>query len=178
MKCEKTILRSVLLTLFLLFVNGSICRADKDLTPEFAARIDSTISVGFITCGPGPEVYSLYGHTALHFKDTSRGTDVAVNWGMFSFSKPNFVLRFVFGLTDYEIGIQDFSYFCEAYRYEHRWVKEQQLDLTPREKLLIAEAIEENYRPENREYRYNYFYDNCTTRARKGSRYDCQPSFG
>ena len=165
-KCEKTILRSVLLALFLLFVNGTICRADKDLTPEFAARIDSTISVGFITCGPGPEVYSLYGHTALHFKDTSRGTDVAVNWGMFSFSKPNFVLRFVFGLTDYEIGIQDFAYFCEAYRYEHRWVKEQQLDLTPREKLLIAEAIEENYRPENREYRYNYFYDNCTTRAR------------
>ena len=166
MKCEKTILRSVLLALFLLFADGTICRADKDLTPELAARIDSTISVGFITCGPGPEVYSLYGHTALHFKDTSRGTDVAVNWGMFSFSKPNFVLRFVFGLTDYEIGIQDFAYFCEAYRYEHRWVKEQQLDLTPQEKLLIAEAIEENYRPENREYRYNYFYDNCTTRAR------------
>ena len=161
-----SILRSALLALFLLFVNGTVCRADKNLTPDNAAHIDSTISVGFITCGPGTEVYSLYGHTALHFKDTSRGTDVAVNWGIFSFSKPNFVLRFVFGLTDYEIGIQDFAYFCETYRYEHRWVKEQQLDLTPREKLLIAEAIEENYRPENRIYRYNYFYDNCTTRAR------------
>lgn len=26
--------------------------------------------------------------------------------------------------------------------------------------------LEENYRPGNRIYRYNYFYDNCTTRAR------------
>ena len=143
MKFEKTFLRSLLMALVLLFANGTFCRADNDLMPEDAARIDSTISVGFITCGPGPEVYSLYGHTALHFTDTSRGTDVAVNWGIFSFSKPNFVLRFVFGLTDYEIGIQDFAHFCEAYRYEQRWVKEQQLDLTAKEKLLIAEAIED-----------------------------------
>ena len=166
MKCEKTLFRSVLLAFFLLFVSGLQAHAHKDLTPEGRAYIDSTISVGFITCGPGTEVYSLYGHTALHYKDTERGTDVAVNWGMFSFSKPNFVARFVFGLTDYEIGIQDFSDFCGQYRYEQRWVKEQQLSLTAEEKLQIAEAIEENYRPENREYRYNYFYDNCTTRAR------------
>ena len=166
MKCEKTLLKSALLAFFLLFVSGLKGYAHMDLTPEARAYIDSTISVGFITCGPGTEVYSLYGHTALHFKDTERGTDVAVNWGMFSFSKPNFVARFVFGLTDYEIGIQDFNDFCEQYRYEQRWVKEQQLSLTPEEKLQIADAIEENYRPENREYRYNYFYDNCTTRAR------------
>ena len=165
-KYENTLIRSVLLALFLLLMNGNICRAQVEPTPEDLNRIDSTVSVGFITCGPGNEVYSLYGHTALHYIDTERGTDVAVNWGMFSFSKPNFVLRFIFGLTDYEIGIQNFADFCEQYRYEQRWVKEQQLDLTAEEKLLIASAIEENYRPENREYRYNYFYDNCTTRAR------------
>ena len=91
---------------------------------------------------------------------------MAVNWGIFDFNKPNFVGRFVFGLTDYLMGIYPFEAFLREYEAEGRWVKEQQLNLTPEEKLSIAEAIWENYRPENREYRYNYFYDNCTTRAR------------
>ena len=165
-KFENTFLRIVLPEMLLLILNGANSRADNTLRADYLQHIDSVVSVGFVTCGPGNEVYSLYGHTALHYKDTERGTDVAVNWGIFSFSKPNFVTRFVFGLTDYEIGIQDFRDFCELYRYEQRWVKEQQLSLTAEEKLQIADAIEENYRPENREYRYNYFYDNCTTRAR------------
>ena len=166
MKCEKPLFRIAILALTLLFVSGLKCRAHKELAPEAKARIDSTLSVSFITCGPGAEAYSLYGHTALHFIDRTNGTDVAVNWGIFDFNKPNFVGRFVFGLTDYLMGIYPFEAFLREYEAEGRWVKEQQLNLTPEEKLSIAEAIWENYRPENREYRYNYFYDNCTTRAR------------
>ena len=165
-KCEKPLFRIAILALTLLFVSGLKCRAHKELAPEAKARIDSTLSVSFITCGPGAEAYSLYGHTALHFIDRTNGTDVAVNWGIFDFNKPNFVGRFVFGLTDYLMGIYPFEAFLREYEAEGRWVKEQQLNLTPEEKLSIAEAIWENYRPENREYRYNYFYDNCTTRAR------------
>ena len=166
MKCEKPLFRIAILALTLLFVSGLECRAHKEPSPEAKARIDSTLSVSFITCGPGAEAYSLYGHTALHFIDRTNGTDVAVNWGIFDFNKPNFVGRFVFGLTDYLMGIYPFEAFLREYEAEGRWVKEQQLNLTPEEKLSIAEAIWENYRPENREYRYNYFYDNCTTRAR------------
>ncbi len=165
-KCEKPLFQIAFLALTLLFVSGLECRAHKEPSPEAKARIDSTLSVSFITCGPGAEAYSLYGHTALHFIDRTNGTDVAVNWGIFDFNKPNFVGRFVFGLTDYLMGIYPFEAFLREYEAEGRWVKEQQLNLTPEEKLSIAEAIWENYRPENREYRYNYFYDNCTTRAR------------
>lgn len=86
-------------------MSGLECRAHKEPSPEAKARIDSTLSVSFITCGPGAEAYSLYGHTALHFIDRANGTDVAVNWGIFDFNKPNFVGRFVFGLTDYLMGI-------------------------------------------------------------------------
>ena len=156
----------MLLTLFLLFTGGMTCRAQSSLSAEDAACIDSTISVSFITCGPGREAYSLYGHTALHYIDRSNGIDVAVNWGVFSFEKPHFVARFVFGLTDYEIGIFPFDIFLQEYRETKRWVKEQPLNLTAEEKARIADAIGNNYRPENREYRYNYYYDNCTTRAR------------
>ena len=103
---------------------------------------------------------------ALRYQDRSRGEDLVINYGMFSFKKPYFVLRFVFGLTDYEMGIESFDDFFAQYSNEGRSIIQQELDLTPEEKLRIARAIDENYLPENRVYRYNYFYDNCTTRAR------------
>nr|WP_242400654.1 DUF4105 domain-containing protein [Hoylesella pleuritidis] len=126
----------------------------------------ASITISLLTCGPGNEVYNLFGHTALRYQDRSRGEDLVINYGMFSFKKPYFVLRFVFGLTDYEMGIESFDDFFAQYSNEGRSIIQQELDLTPEEKLRIARAIDENYLPENRVYRYNYFYDNCTTRAR------------
>ena len=64
------------------------------------------------------------------------------------------------------MGIIPFESFYEEYKNEGRWVKEQILNLSPKDKENIALAIDKNYQPENRTYRYNYFYDNCTTRAR------------
>ena len=124
------------------------------------------VRISLLTCQPHEEVYSIYGHTAIRYQDLARGTDLAVNYGMFSFHKPYFVLRFVFGLTDYEMGIEPFEAFCTQYASYGSGVYEQVLNLTPEEKLTIAKAIDTNYEPQNRVYRYNYFYDNCTTRAR------------
>ena len=125
-----------------------------------------SVEISLLTCGPRPNVYSLYGHTALRYRDKANGTDLAVNYGMFSFGKPFFILRFVFGLTDYEMGIEYFSDFIAHYSASGCGIKEQKLNLTDKEKAAIAAAIDENYLPQNRVYRYNYFYDNCTTRAR------------
>ena len=130
-----------------------------------ASGLDS-VRISLLTCGPHNEVYSLYGHTAIRYENPAQGIDVAVNYGMFSFSKPHFILRFVFGLTDYEMGIVPFSAFCEEYRREGRKVIQQTLNIDNDSKVRIISAIEKNYEPQNREYRYNYFYDNCTTRAR------------
>ena len=131
------------------------------------AYMDS-VEFSLITCSPHEEVYSLDGHTALRYHDLHEGKheDVVFNWGIFNFKAPHFALRFVFGLTDYELGLADFAPFC---RYYQRWgssVNEQVLDLTSEEKLRLNQALEENYQPENRVYRYNFFYDNCSTRPR------------
>ena len=125
-----------------------------------------SVDISLLTCGPGQEVWSYYGHTALRIEDKAHGNDLAVNWGMFSFNQDYFILRFVFGLTDYQIGIFPMSRFIEEYTEEGRWVKQQRLTLTREEKMKILSAIEENNREENRTYRYNFFFDNCTTRAR------------
>ena len=133
---------------------------------EATAWLDS-VDISLLTCGPGEEVWSYYGHSALRIQDKAHGSDVAVNWGMFSFRQSFFVLRFVFGLTDYQIGIYPMSDFMAEYSAEGRWVRQQRLHLSREEKLKVLHAIEENAQPENRTYRYNFFFDNCTTRARE-----------
>lgn len=125
-----------------------------------------SVEISLLTCSSGDEVYSLYGHTAIRYKNSKENIDLAINYGIFSFKKPFFILRFIFGLTDYEMGITPFNYFCEEYKNSGRYVFQQVLNLTPQEKAEIISAIKKNYQIENRTYRYNYFYDNCTTRAR------------
>lgn len=134
--------------------------------PDSMSRQMDSVEISLLTCSPGQKIWSLYGHTAIRYEDKIHGMDLAVNYGMFSFSQKNFILRFVFGRTDYEMGITPFSMFMMEYAREGRGVVQQRLNLSREEKLAITQAIAVNYQPENRVYRYNYFYDNCTTRAR------------
>ena len=135
--------------------------AQEDLTP-----MDS-VEISLLTCQPHDEVYSLYGHTAIRYHDLRPGGfDLAFNYGVFDFKKPHFVARFVFGLTDYELGAYPYKYFLEEYRRFGSMVTEQVLNLTAEEKLILHEALAMNLRPENKIYRYNFFYSNCTTKAR------------
>lgn len=141
------------------FFSNTECRG------EVTNDIDS-IEISLLTCEPHPAIYSLYGHTAIRVQNLSTGEDIAVNYGVFDFNTPNFFLRFSLGQTDYCMGIVPFSYFCSEYSSYGSGVIQQVLNLSDTEKEKILAALRENYRPENREYRYNYFYDNCTTRAR------------
>ena len=134
-----------------------------------AYRIEffDSVEVSLLTCQPHDEVYSLYGHTAIRYHDLRPGGfDLAFNYGVFDFKKPHFVARFVFGLTDYELGAYPYKYFLEEYRRFGSMVTEQVLNLTAEEKLILHEALAMNLRPENKIYRYNFFYSNCTTKAR------------
>ena len=129
------------------------------------AQPDS-IRVSLLTCAPGTEIYSLFGHTALRYEDPVKGQDLVFNYGMFSFHTPHFIYRFVKGETDYELGVTPYIYFEGQYAMRGSSVFQQTLNLTAAEKRKLRKLLEENYLPENRKYRYNYFYDNCTTRAR------------
>ena len=134
---------------------------------EFNTEYYDSVEVSLLTCQPHDEVYSLYGHTAIRWNDRhAKGEDLAFNYGVFDFRKPYFALRFVFGLTDYELGAYPFHYFLQEYRHFGSMVTEQVLNLTNEEKGRLHIALAENLRPENSVYRYNYFYSNCTTKAR------------
>ena len=125
-----------------------------------------SLEISLLTCEPHQAVYSLYGHTAIRIHDLRDGRDFVVNYGVFNMDAPYFILRFAFGLTDYEMGVMPFDAFCKEYQHYGSGVIQQDLRLTSPEKANIMHALQVNALPENVVYRYNYFYDNCTTRAR------------
>lgn len=129
-------------------------------------RSDS-LFVSLLTCAPGADAYKLFGHTAIRVKGGGeKPFDVAFNYGMFNYEQKNFIFRFVKGETDYELGAEPADYFFFRYSKEGIGVDEQELNLTEEEKRLLYNLLVVNHMPENRVYRYNFLYDNCTTRAR------------
>ena len=161
MKRFRRILRIISLVFFVLLTTNA-----KGQTADSIISNMDEVEVSLLTCGPGNEAYSLFGHTAIRISQPSRGMDVVVNYGMFSFKQKYFIPRFVLGLTDYQMGINTFDDFKAEYEYEQRGVFEQTLNLTSKEKSVLLQAIDQNYKPENVTYRYNFFYNNCTTKAR------------
>ena len=161
MKRFRRILRIISLVFFVLLTTNA-----KGQTADSIISNMDDVEVSLLTCGPGNEAYSLFGHTAIRISQPSRGMDVVVNYGMFSFKQKYFIPRFVLGLTDYQMGITTFDDFKAEYEYEQRWVFEQTLNLTSKEKSALLQAVDQNYKPENVTYRYNVFYNNCTTKAR------------
>lgn len=151
--------RYVCIVLFaLLTATGRAMQTSSVNTPEY--------TISLLTCAPGKQVWSLYGHTALRIKRADGSMDVAVNWGMFDTTRPHFVPRFVLGLCDYTMGVMPMDVFLSEYRAEGRQVTEQQLNLTPHETKRIVEAVSKLAALEDWTYRYNFLFDNCTTRAR------------
>lgn len=127
-----------------------------------AAERDS-LTVSLITCWPGPEIYELEGHEALRIR-SSEGTDSVWNYGLFDFSEPNFVYRFVEGQTDYKLGAYPFAWFMPSYVAQNRRVVEQELALTQEEAHRLREILRHKALPQNARYRYKYLTDNCATR--------------
>lgn len=131
-----------------------------------AQQLSPSATVSILTCNPGEEVYSMYGHTAIRINDPEQRIDVVFNYGVFSFDSPDFMYRFAKGQTDYMMIGERFSSFMQEYTEEKRSVYEQVLNLSSDGKNQLFQALLINARPENRVYRYNFFMDNCATRVR------------
>lgn len=120
--------------------------------------------VSLITCSEGDELYSVFGHSAIRIFEPDR-FDIVYNYGTFEFSDDFYVL-FAQGKLNYTLSRTGFKHFNYEYIVTERGVKEQVLDLTQDQKQAVFDFLEINYQPENREYLYDFFYDNCATRIR------------
>ena len=131
-----------------------------------AATAGSPITVTLVTFGLGQEVFERFGHNALWFHDAATLEDSAYHWGLFSFSEPGFLLRFLTGDTNYWMGAVDARQLVESERSRGRPVTLQRLNLTAAQALKLREFVRWNEREEHKFYRYDYFGDNCSTRLR------------
>lgn len=146
-----------------------------------SAQDSSHIRISLLTCTPGQELYSTFGHTAIRVTDSSSVTDYVFNYGTFNFDDNGFYTKFIRGKLWYYLSVENFSDFKNAYKAENRGITEQLLNLDANEKIGLMQALYENAKEQNKYYKYDFFFDNCTTRPRdmlvkyKKNHPECKP---
>ena len=126
----------------------------------------SSAQISLLTFGPGEDLYSVFGHTAIRVYDPTRGQDITYGWGGFRFAENNFYLKFLRGTLPYYIDAYDMNLMVYAYQTENRTIREQILNLSPTQKQRFFAVLATNLLPENQTYQYKFFYDNCASRPR------------
>lgn len=153
-----------LLILLLIFCVAN-CFATTKRYKVWTEDISNT-EISVLTCSPGDQIYSIFGHTAVRVCNKNIGLDAVVNYGLFDFDQESFVYRFVKGETDYMCGTENYGNFIYSYALRGSGVKATVLDLTDAEKERFIRNLTNDLRPENREYRYNFAFNNCATKIR------------
>jgi len=126
----------------------------------------SELSVYVLTMGPGDHPFFKFGHNAIWIQDRKARTDKVYNFGTFRFDSPKLLPEFLRGRLTYWLSVSPIQRTLAGYEAENRTVEVQELDLDPAAKLALRERLDENALPEHRNYKYDYFLDNCSTRVR------------
>lgn len=128
-------------------------------------QLSEEAEISILTIGPGTsELYSAFGHSAIRVQDPSYEYDASFNYGTFDFDQPNFYLNFAKGYLVYKLAVQDSRALVAYYKKNNRSVQEQVLALSQEQKQKVFDYLVNNARPENANYYYDYFYDNCATK--------------
>ncbi len=134
------------------------------LAAQNSATLSKDATIFLLTIYPGDELYSTFGHTAIRIIDDTLGLDRIYNYGTFDFEEPGFYIKFCRGKLDYFLSAYRYKWAESVYTLEKRPIISQRLNLTPEMKNRIFQFLEWNRQPENRGYRYDFFFDNCATR--------------
>ena len=154
---------SLLATLVLL---TSVAGAAEENQPSGLPTLSPAAKISLVTCSPGDELYTAFGHSAIRILDPELGFDRLYNFGTFDMSVGNFYLRFARGDLLYQLSVDQGDADIEEHGALGQGVTEAQLNLTPEQKQSLFGALETNLAPENRYYRYDFLLDNCSTRVR------------
>lgn len=135
-------------------------------TQAQSPKLSPYASISLITVSPGTELYSGFGHSALWVADPANGIDRVYNYGTFDFRTEGFYVKFLRGTLPYQLSVGELERTLYGAQLEGRSVREQVLNLSLSQRQRLFDFLEDNYRPEKREYWYKFFYDNCSSRLR------------
>ena len=99
-----------------------------------ADRDTSRMRISLLTCTPGEELYSTFGHSAYRVVDSNGITDIVYNYGTFNFNDEGFYLKFIRGKLLYYVSTENFRDFVSDYKADNRGITEQVLNLSGPEK--------------------------------------------
>ncbi len=137
------------------------------LVQNTLAQIDyCKTRISLLTCAPTDELYATFGHTAIRIVDSINHTDYVFNYGTFNFDDPDFYTKFMRGKMDYYLSVEQYNQFLIQYQEDKRSIYEQELNINCNQKQKIVEALLLNMQPNNKYYKYDFLFDNCTTRVR------------
>ncbi len=151
-------MKQILLFLFAGFLSFAVTAQTIQLSPQ--------AEISILTISQGKELYDTFGHSAIRVVDRPNNIDIVYNYGTFDFNTPNFYTKFARGKLLYDLGRAQFYRFLKYYMNQNREVVEQVLELTPTQKQQYFEFLENNAKPENSKYLYDFFFDNCATKLR------------
>ncbi len=123
------------------------------------------VVVTLVTFGPGEELISWWGHTALVVEDRRLRHGRLYNYGMFTFDE-GMLRRFAMGRLEFWVGEASVYGTYEDYKRQGRDVRLQELNLPDDRRMALAQALANNVLPGQRDYLYHHYYDNCSTRPR------------
>ena len=150
-------LKKLLFTFLLLIFNAAFSQTNI-LSPN--------AEISILTIGSGSSLNDAFGHNAIRIKDAAKNLDLTFDYGRYDFNAPNFYLNFARGKLNYAIGVAEYYDFLKFYKWQQRRVDEQVLNLTQIQKETLYNYLVNNYKPENRDYLYDFFYDNCATKIK------------
>jgi len=128
------------------------------------APLSDSAQISIFTLGPGDPLFSKFGHSSIRVKDPAQRLDIVFDYGVFDFDEPNFYLKFARGKLKYRLAVGEYERFAYRYRYYNRSMIEQVLNLDSAQRQEVANYLINNYKPQNRYYLYDFFYDNCASR--------------
>ena len=149
------LLKTLLFHLLFLFIAFNV-KSQKHLS--------SNAKISLLTCEPGQEIYSLFGHSAIWVYDVNNNINTVFNYGTFDYDAPNFTSNFLKGKLSYWLATENANRFFVTYDYLKRGVTENQILLDSIQMNMLYGALLENALPENKMYLYDFFFDNCSTR--------------
>ncbi len=143
------------------------CAIASTLSAKAQFTLSDKSEISVVTIGPyQPEVYSAFGHSGFHVYDPEHNIDWFYNYGVYDFEQENFFVNFAKGLLKYRLSVSYYDRTVQYYKSQNRYIKEQYLSLTQEEKQRFFDMVQNNAKPENAEYFYNYVYNNCATKIR------------
>ena len=127
-------------------------------------QLTENTEISIITIGPGSLLNDSFGHNGFRVKNEY--LDAIYDYGRYNFKDPNFYTNFAKGKLKYLMGAANTRDIITYYKQQNRTIKEQVLNLNQDQKEALLNYLAKNYKPENRAYLYDFFYDNCATKMR------------